>query len=93
MEMEDKSIQALMDELKLELPENHLLKVKKIELIARKTNNDDIVLELENGNIAVVHLTWKSKREIDGYPITRIYKNKIDLWKQEIKSDINEFKE
>lgn len=93
MEMEDKSIQALMDELKLELPENHLLKEKKIELIARKTNNDEIVLELENGNIAVVHLTWKSKRGIDGYPITRIYNDKIDFWNQEMKPDIIEFKE
>lgn len=93
MEMEDKSIQALMNELKLELPENHFLKKKKIELIARKTNNDEIVLELENRNIAVTHLTWKSKKEIDGYPITRIYKDKIDFWNQEMKSDIIEFKE
>lgn len=93
MEMEEKSIQAFMNELKLELPDNHLLRNKNVELIARKTNNDEIILELENGNIAVVHLTWKSKMEIDGYPVTRIYKDKIDFWNQEMKSDIIEFKE
>ena len=92
MEMEEKNIEALMNELKIELTENHLLQDKKIELIARKTNNDDIVLELENGNIAVVHLTWKSKREIDGYPLTRIYKDKMEFWNQEMKLDIMEFK-
>ncbi len=92
MEMEEKSIQALMNELKLELPNNHLLHNVDAELIARKTNNDDIVLELENGTIVVVHLTWKSKMEMDGYPITRVYKDKIDFWNKEMKPDIIEFK-
>lgn len=93
MEMEDKMIQALMNELKLELPDNHPLRNMNTELMARKTNNDDIVLKLENGNIAVVHLTWKGKKEIVGYPITRIYKDKIDFWDKEMKQDIIEFKE
>lgn len=92
-EMEDKNVQSLMDELKLELPENHLLRGKKIKLIARKINNDDIVLELENGYIAVVHLTWKSKKETFGYPITRVYKDKIEFWNQEMKLEIMGFKE
>jgi hypothetical protein len=77
MEMEDKSIQALKKELNLELPDNHILHNEPIELIARKTNNDDIVLELEDERIAVVHLSWKSKKEVDGYPITRIYRDAV----------------
>lgn len=93
MEMEEKSVQALMNELNLELPDNHPLSNKNMELIARKTNNDDIVLELEDNRIAVVHLTWKSKKEIDGYPVTRIYKDKIDFWNREMKQEIIEFKE
>ncbi|MFD0862539.1 hypothetical protein ACFQ1M_10005 [Sungkyunkwania multivorans] len=93
IEMEEKSIQTLTNELKLELPDNHLLRNENFELIARKTNNDDIVLELEDERIVVVHLTWKSKKEIDGYPITRIYKNKIDFWRKEMKQDVIEFKE
>uniref|UniRef100_UPI0026136245 hypothetical protein n=1 Tax=uncultured Aquimarina sp. TaxID=575652 RepID=UPI0026136245 len=92
IEMEEKSIQEIMNELKLELPENHLLHNENTELIAKKTNNDDIVLELEDERIAVVHLSWKSKKEIDGYPLTRVYKDKADFWNQEMKQDILEFK-
>ncbi len=93
LEMEEKSIHSLINELKKELPKSHALFNESYELIARKTNNDDIVLELENGKLAVVHLTWKSKTEVDGYPITRIYENKIDFWNREMKQDIIEFKE
>ncbi len=93
IEMEEKSIQTLINELKLELPDNHLLRNENFELIARKTKNDDIVLELEDERIVVVHLTWKSKKEIDGYPITRIYKDKVDFWRKEMKQDVIEFKE
>jgi len=92
-EMEEKSIQMLMNELKLELPKDHMLCNENAKLIARKTNNDDIVLELEDKRIAVVHLTWKSKKEIDGYPITRIYKDKVDFWNKEMKLDVLNFKE
>jgi len=91
MEMEQKSIQALMKELKLELPNAHLLRNVNAELIAKKTKNDDIVLELENGNISVVCLTWKSKT--DEYSVTRIYKDKLDFWNKEMKLDIIEFKQ
>ncbi|WP_025665359.1 hypothetical protein [Aquimarina megaterium] len=93
VEMEEKNIQELMNELKLELSDDHLLRNENAELIARKTNNDDIVLELEDERIAVVHLTWKSKKETNGYPITRIYKDKVDFWNKEMKQDILEFKE
>ncbi|WP_199912809.1 hypothetical protein [Aquimarina aquimarini] len=93
IEMEEKSIQKLMDELELELPDDHLLLNENSELIARKTNNDDIVLELEDGRIAVVHLTWKSKKETNEYPITRIYRDKVDFWYKEMKKDILEFNE
>ncbi|WP_299136818.1 hypothetical protein [uncultured Tenacibaculum sp.] len=91
-EMEEKSIQVLINELKIELPDNHLLRNENFELIARKSNNDDIVLELEDEQIVVVHLTWKSKKEIDGYPITRFYKDKVDFWNNEMKQDVIEFK-
>ncbi len=79
-EMKEQNVLNVMNELHIELSENHLLQNEKYELIARKTNNDDIVLD--------VHLTWKSKQETGKYPITRIYKDKIDFWKKEMKHDI-----
>ncbi len=92
IEMEEESIKALINELKLELSDKHILSGENIELIARKMHNDDIILELEDKRIAVVHLTWKSKKESEGYPITRIYKDKVDFWNKEMKQDILDFK-
>ena len=93
IEMDEKNIQSLIKEFKLELPENHILYNKSIDLIARKTHNDDIILELEDGKIAIVHLTWSSKKEKNGFPKTRLYKDKIDFWNREMKQEILEFKE
>ena len=87
-DMEDHTIQSLLDELKIELPDNHILKNKPVELIAKKNTNDDIILKLENGSIAVVHLTWSSKKELGSYPTTRIYKDDIEFWNKEMKADI-----
>ena len=56
-------------------------------------NNDDIVLKLEDGRIAVVHLSWKSKKENNNFPISRLYKDEIDFWNKEMNQDIIEFKE
>jgi len=92
VEIEEEHIQALINELKLELPPNHILYNKNVELIAKKTNNDDIVLELEDNSIAVVHLTWSAKQEAEGFPVAKIYKNRMDFWKNEMVQDIRDFK-
>ena len=92
-EMEEENSQAFIEELKLELHDNHVLKNEVVQLIARKTSNDDIILELEDKRIAVVHLTWTSKKEFKDYPKTRVYKNKVDFWNKEMKHDILDFKE
>lgn len=91
--MDEKTISSLLHELKLELSNNHILYNTDVDLIAQKTNNDEIVLELHDGRIAVVHLTWKSKPETREYPITRIYKDKMDFYYNEMKQDILDFKE
>ena len=89
--MEKSTIHSLMNELRLELNKHNQLYNAKCELIARKVNNDDIIIKLEDGKIAVVHLTWKSIEEIKGYPITRIYQNEIDFWTREMSKDITEY--
>lgn len=90
-EMNESAISGLLKELKLELNLKHPLRYLKYNLIARKINNDDIVLKLVDERIAVVHLTWKSIEEIDGYPITRIYDNEIEFWKREMSKDIIDY--
>lgn len=59
---------------------------------AKKTRNDDIFLELENARIPVVYLTWKSEKEVEGYPITKIYRDKIEFWEKEMRKDVAEYK-
>ena len=92
IEMEEAMINALINELKLELTPDHLLAEERFELIAKMNNNDDIILKLEDGKNAVVHLTWTSKPEIGDYPLTRLYLNEIDFWKREMKREILDFK-
>ena len=91
-EMDQSAISSLMKELKLELNIKHPLRHLECDLIARKINNDDIVLKLADDRIAVVHLTWKSIEEIDGYPITRMYDNEIEFWKREMSKDIIDYR-
>ncbi len=92
MDVEDKISQDFFIEFKLKLPDNHPLQNENIELIAKKTNCDDIVLELEDGRIAVAQFTLKSKIEFESYPVTIIYKDKVEFWKREMKQDIIDFR-
>ncbi len=92
-DIDTEHIQTLLSELKLELSPSHILYNKNVELIAKKTNNEDIIVALESGSIAVVHLTWSSKQEADGFPITRMYRNEIDFWNTEMRNDIHKLKE
>jgi len=90
-EMENSTINSLLNELNLELNRHNPLHETEYELIARKVNNDDIILKLKDGRMVVVHLTWKSIEEIKGYPITRVYKNDIEFWTKEMSKDINDY--
>lgn len=92
IEMEEETIQAYTNELKLQLPENHILKKKAFDAIAQNTYNNDIVLRLKNRNIVVVQSNWKSQITIGEFPIIRTYINKLDFWKNEMKQNIIDFK-
>lgn len=91
-EIEEEQEQSLLQELALELPEGHFLQGKKLELLAQRMDKDEIVLALEEGSIAVVHLTWTGKTELTAYPTTRVYKNEKAFWQQEMRKVIEEYK-
>ncbi|MCE7991365.1 MAG: hypothetical protein HEP71_05265 [Roseivirga sp.] len=80
-----------MKELKKEVHRKHRLYRLKATLIGRRQDNDDILIELEDGRIAVVHLTWTSGREKGPWPLTHIYQNKREFWEQAMKQDISEW--
>ena len=63
----------LLNELKAELHSNHMLSDFEYELIGRRHDRDDILLNiLSNSTLAIVHLTWKQKKETGFFPQTEI---------------------
>lgn len=79
---------ALLKELKKELHRKHPLYKFKVILIGRRQDNDDILLALEDGRIARVHLTWSGGREHGPWPATRIFPDKKDFWERAMEQDI-----
>ena len=80
----------LILELNKELSGKHVLFGKKVNPIARRQDNDDVLFELldDNNKFAVVHLTWISKVEQDpAFPITHLYKDWVDLYNNRIVPD------
>ena len=60
----------LAAEYAVELPPIHPLAGKKVEVVAHRTRNDDILvrcLEMPD-QFAVVHLTWLGREERDNHP-------------------------
>lgn len=84
----------LESELQKEISNTHLLKNKKLNAIARRQDNDDVLFQIfDDKNVfAVVHLTWTAKKENDSdYPRTRLFQNWLDLYNNCIVLDHNLF--
>jgi len=80
----------LGQELYKEISKNHILYGEKVNAIARRRDNDDVLFELidSKNKYAIVHLTWKSKIEKDvSYPRTQIFNNWLDLYNDRIVAD------
>ncbi len=63
-------------ELKKELSNGHVLEGKPVTIIARRKDNDDVLVKVTEEPViyAVVHLTWsKSKERVPKCPRTTIY--------------------
>jgi hypothetical protein len=53
------------DELKKELGAGHPLAGLPLSVIARREDQDDVLVSLDRGEVAEVHLTWSGKMETD----------------------------
>lgn len=72
--------QDLSKQLKIEVSSDHLLKNKRVKTIARRQDNDDVLFELERGEFAVVHLTWKTTaHDNPKWPTTTLYSTWKDV--------------
>jgi hypothetical protein len=75
----------LEHELKTELSNGHVLESKPVTIIARRKDNDDVLVKVMDEPViyAVVHLTWsKSKERVPTCPRTTIY-GSWDKWVNE----------
>ncbi|MEQ8245993.1 hypothetical protein [Fulvivirga sp.] len=83
----------LKEELNKELSISHPLSGKKFEILAKRQDNDDVLVKTDNGQLWVVHLTWSGQEEKKGYPLTESYLSPKDFWERSMKEDIDDFKE
>jgi hypothetical protein len=73
---------SLEQELQRELSERHALWKKAVMIIARRADQDDILVRMPDGKVAEVHLTWSRRTESDPrWPRTKIY-GTIDEWRE-----------
>ncbi|XUM21622.1 hypothetical protein ACRAVF_30785 [Bradyrhizobium oligotrophicum S58] len=68
-------------ELARELAPGHALATLPVRIIAKRDDCDDILVTLNDGRVAVVHLTWSGHREADTRcPTTAIY-DSLEDWR------------
>lgn len=71
-------------ELEKEICEGHVLSGLPRHVLAKRDDQDDVLVSLENGEngrVAEVHLTWSSSKEMDTrWPRTLLF-NSIGEWR------------
>lgn len=75
---------SLVDELRREIGEGHVLEGIELSIVARRQDRDDFLYAFndESGRVAVVHLTWRKTRETNPkWPRTRILES-MEVWSE-----------
>ncbi|PIA77431.1 hypothetical protein BFR04_08260 [Gaetbulibacter sp. 4G1] len=82
----------LEDELRKEISNEHLLFGKVVEAIAKREDNDDVLFKIGEQEMAVVHLTWKGKKESSSeYPKTKTFNHWTEVYERVIVTDNKEY--
>jgi hypothetical protein len=65
---------GLLAEFECKLPQGHVLSGALVTAIGRRQDCDDVLFALEDGRVAIVHLTWSGKTEpVSDHPWTVIF--------------------
>jgi hypothetical protein len=81
----DKQRENLVGELEREVNDRHVLWGRRMHALARRTDSDDVLFEIEGDDIsyAVVHLTWSGKQETDPrWPHVQLFSS-LESWASE----------
>lgn len=70
---EERQRSAIRQELRAEVAAGHPLAGISRTVIARSEASDDVLVLLEDGRWALVHLTWRQAPEAAPWPIVKFY--------------------
>ncbi len=85
---------TFLKELRKEIHRNHLLhgRVKELQLFARCGPSDDCLsMNTKTSEYFVIHLTWKGKKEREGFPSVQEYKSLNDWIQNRLIPDQREY--
>lgn len=63
---------TLREELMREIGAGHVLHGVELHVIARATPQDDVIVQAADGQVALVHLTWRGQPETPPWPTTEL---------------------
>jgi hypothetical protein len=70
---DDEQREVLQAELAEELSAGHVLHGREFVVVARSEANDDVLVALDDGTWALVHLTWRGTPERPPRPATVVF--------------------
>ena len=80
------------EELLKEMSKQHELYRKEFKAIAKREDNDTVLFEIGKEEMAVVHLTWKGKKENSSkYPKTQIFNHWTEVYEKVIVKDNQDY--
>ena len=84
--------EGLLAELHRELPRGHVLVGVRLTPIGARQDCDDVLFALEDGRVAVVHLTWSGRTEpaLD-HPSTALFDSMDRFVEDEMKPEHREW--
>ena len=67
---------AIASELRVEIGNGHALHNQELKLIARRDDQDDVLVMLQDGRVAQVHVTWRGSVEQDSnWPTPKLFRD------------------
>jgi hypothetical protein len=71
----EQQAESLQSELQKELSPSHPLYGSECRAVARCGTNDDVLFQTnsEDFQYAMVHLTWRGRVEVEGWPETKLF--------------------
>ena len=79
---------GLLAELRRELPRGHVLAGVRLTAIGARQDCDDVLFALDDGRVAVVHLTWSGRTEpVSDHPWTVLFDSMERFVQDEMKPE------